>query len=140
MMGRFMGFLPDIDTMAPVLGTSAAYSGPWALPIVCRFLALSRRAVGTDFPLMGTNGIRDGADVLRMALAGASAVELLSVIMLEGFGALTRIRDELDALLEARGVDYAAIVGRAADRLAGYGDQAVIAGRWKDFVPAETLA
>jgi len=46
MMGRFMAMVPDLDTFAPVLGTSAAYGGGWALPIVCRFLAQSRRAVG----------------------------------------------------------------------------------------------
>ncbi|MBV9734566.1 MAG: dihydroorotate dehydrogenase [Acidisphaera sp.] len=138
MMGRFMGMIPDIDTFAPVLGTSGAYSGPWALPIVCRFLALSRRAVGKDFALLGTNGVRDGADVARMGLAGASAVEALSAVMLEGFSALTRICDELGALLEARDVTFAELIGRAADRLEGYGEQPVNPGRWQDFVPVAT--
>ena len=86
-----------------MLGTSAAYGGGWALPIVCRFLALSRRAVGPGFPLLGTNGVRSGGDVARMALAGASAVEALSIVMHEGFGGLTRMIAELDALLAARG-------------------------------------
>ena len=135
MMGRFMAMMPDIDSFAPVLGTSAAYSGPWALPIVCRFLALSRRAVGAEFPLLGTNGVRDGVDVARMALAGASAVEALSVVMLEDFSALTRIRDELDALLAARDTTFADLVGRAADRLESYAEQPVNPGRWRNFVP-----
>lgn len=34
MMGRFMAIVPDLDSMAPLLGTSGAYGGPWALPIV----------------------------------------------------------------------------------------------------------
>lgn len=136
MMGRFMGMIPDIDTFAPVLGTSGAYGGPWALPIVCRFLALSRRAVGQEFPLLGTNGVRDGADVFRMALAGASAVEATSLVMLEGFSALTRLQTELDTLLESRNVTFAEIVGRAADRLQNYAEQPVNRGRWQDFVPA----
>lgn len=140
MMGRFMAMVPDLDTFAPVLGTSAAYGGQWALPIVCRFLALSRRAVGPAFPLLGTNGVRSGADVARMALAGASACELLSVVMHEGFGGLTRVIAELDALLAARGVTYAELVGRTADTLQGYGEQAEVPERWKDFVPPETLA
>ncbi len=139
MMGRFMAMVPDLDTLAPVLGTSAAYGGPWALPIVCRFLALSRRAVGPAFPLLGTNGVRSGADVARMALAGASACELLSVVMHEGFSGLTRVIVELDALLAARGLTLAELVGRAADALQGYGEQSEMPGRWKDFVPAETL-
>ena len=106
MMGRFMAMVPDLDTFAPILGTSGAYGGAWALPIVCRFLALSRHAVGREFPLLGTNGVRSGADVARMALAGASACELLSVVMHEGFGGLTRVIAELDALLEARDLTF----------------------------------
>ncbi len=140
MMGRFMAMVPDLETFAPVLGTSAAYGGGWALPIVCRFLALSRRVVGEGFPLLGTNGVRSGGDVARMALAGASATELCSVVMHEGFGGLTRVIAELDALLVARRVRFAELVGRAADALGGYGEQAETPGRWRDFVPPETIA
>ncbi|MBV9248491.1 MAG: dihydroorotate dehydrogenase [Acetobacteraceae bacterium] len=139
MMGRFMAMVPDLDTLAPLLGTSGAYGGGWALPIVCRFLALSRRSVGPDYPLLGTNGVRNGADVVRMALAGASAIEVLSVVMQEGFAALTRIVAELDAFLVARGLRFADLVGRAADTLQSYADQPERPGRWRDFVPAETL-
>ena len=75
-----------------------------------------------------------------MALAGASAVECLSVVMHEGFGGLTRIIGELDALLAARGLRFDDLVGRAADALQGYGEQPEQAGRWRAFVPAETLS
>ena len=140
MMGRFMAMVPDLATFAPVLGTSAAYGGGWALPIVCRFLALSRRAVGGGFPLLGTNGVRSGGDVVRMALAGAAATELCSVVMHEGFGGLTRVIGELDGWLAGREVRFADVVGRAADALVGYGAQAETPGRWRDFVPSETIA
>ena len=139
MMGRFMAMVPDLDSFAPILGTSAAYGGNWALPIVCRFLALSRKAVGSEFPLMGTNGVRDAGDVARMALSGASAVEVLSVVMHEGFGAITRILADLDAFLADRGLIFADLIGQTADRLAGYGAQTPMPGRWRDFVPSETL-
>lgn len=139
MMGRFMALVPDLDTLAPVLGTSAAYGGGWALPIVCRFLALSRRAIGPGYPLLGTNGVRSGGDVVRMALAGASAIEALTVVMHDGFGALTRIIAELDAYLAARDLRFAEIVGHAADALQGYGEQPETPDRWRDFVPDETL-
>lgn len=139
MMGRFMAMVPDLDTFAPVLGTSAAYGGGWALPIVCRFLALSRKAVGPEFPLMGTNGVRSGDDVARMALAGASAVEVLSAVMHGGFGAITRIIDELDAYLGRKNLMFPALVGRTADALAGYADQPETPDRWRRWVPPETL-
>jgi dihydroorotate dehydrogenase len=140
MMGRFMAMVPDLDSFAPILGTSAAYGGGWALPIVCRFLALSRRAVGPGFPLVGTNGVRSGEDVARMGLAGASAVEVLSIVMHDGFGAISRMIEELEGFLAARGLDFTALIGKAADRLAGYGEQQLAPGRWRDFVPPETLA
>ena len=139
MMGRFLAMIPDLDTFAPILGTSAAYGGGWALPIVCRFLALGRRAAGPDFPLIGTNGVRSGQDIARMALSGASAVEVLSIVMHEGFGALTRMLAELDAFLAARDRCFADLVGRTADRLAAYGAQAPDPDRWRAFVPPETL-
>ena len=140
MMGRFMGLVPDLATFAPLLGTSAAYGGPWALPIVCRFLALSRRAVGRDFPLLGTNGVRSGEDVARMALSGASGVEVMSVVMHEGFGGITRLIEELAEFLEQRGRRFADIVGRSADALQTYAQQPEVPGRWKAFVPPESQA
>lgn len=140
MMGRFMGLVPDLDTFAPVLGTSAAYGGGWALPIVCRFLALTQRATNGELPLMGTNGVRSGGDVLRMALCGASATELLSIVMHEGFGGLTRVIAELDSFLDRRGLTFSELVGKSADALVGYGEQPETPGRWRDFVPPETLA
>jgi dihydroorotate dehydrogenase len=140
MMGRFMGLVPDLETFAPVLGTSAAYGGGWALPIVCRFLALTRSAAGPGFPLIGTNGVRSGEDVIRMALCGASAVEVLSATMHGGFGALQRIVAELDTFLADRGQKFADVIGRTADALTSYGDQPAVPGRWRDFVPPETLA
>lgn len=138
MMG-FMGLVPDLNSFAPVLGTSAAYGGPWALPIVCRFLALSRRAIGSTFPLLGTNGVRSGEDVARMALAGASAVEVMSVVMQEGFASIARLIAELTSFLEQRGLRFGDIVGRSADALQTYAEQPEIPGRWKQFVPPETL-
>jgi hypothetical protein len=46
---------------------------------------------------------------------------------------------ELDEFLTARGLDFAALIGQAADRLAGYGEQSPDSDRWRRFVPAETL-
>jgi hypothetical protein len=75
-----------------------------------------------------------------MALCGASAVEILSASMHEGFGALGRILEELDSFLAIRGVSLGALIGRTADALGSYADQPEKPGRWRDFVPPETLA
>jgi dihydroorotate dehydrogenase len=139
MVGRFMAVLPDVETLAPVLGTSAGYSGGWALPITCRWLAMTRQAAGREVPLIGTNGARSGLDVARFLLAGASAAELTSVVLQSGFSALTRIIAELDAYLARKGLTAAELIGRAADALQTYQQQKPHPGRWRDFVPPETL-
>ncbi len=139
-MGRFLAMVPDLETFAPALGSSAAYGGSWSVPIVCRYLALTRRHVGPTFPLVGTNGVRRGDDALRMILAGASAVEVLTLVMMEGFGALTRLHRQLHEFVVTRGTSIEDMIGAAADKLASYGDQPRQPGRWRDFVPPEALA
>jgi hypothetical protein len=59
--------------------------------------------------------------------------------MHEGFGGLTRVITELNTLLASRGTTVTEIVGRAADALQGYDEQAIRPERWRAFVPAETL-
>jgi dihydroorotate dehydrogenase (NAD+) catalytic subunit len=140
MMGRFMALVPDLDTFKPVLGTSAAYGGGWALPIVCRYLALTRRAAGSELPLIGTNGVRSGGDVIRMALAGASAVEVVSIVMHEGFTGLTRVIEEMESFISFRRLCFPDVIGQTADALVTYAEQPETPGRWRDFVPPETLA
>lgn len=136
LMGRFMAMLPDVDTQAPVLGTMAAYGGGWALPLTCRWLALTRERVGADRCLVATNGARTGLDIVRFLLAGATAVQLNSAVLTGGFDVIIRALSELDDYLVARGDTAGGIVGRAADRLGGYTDQPYDPDRWRDFVPS----
>jgi dihydroorotate dehydrogenase (NAD+) catalytic subunit len=131
--------LPDLETQAPTLGTNLGYGGPWALPLTCHWLAKSRKQLGADFPLIGTNGARSGEDVARMLLAGASAVEMCSAVMTGGFGVLGSAVAALAAYLERKGMDAAALRGLAADRVAAYGGQEQRPQHWQNFVPPETL-
>jgi dihydroorotate dehydrogenase (NAD+) catalytic subunit len=133
-MGRFMAFLPDVETMAPLLGTNAAFGGGWALPLTCRWLAMSRARLGADFPLLGTNGARSGLDLARMLLAGASAVQMTSAILAGGFGGIEIALAEFAAYLARKDMTARALIGRAADRLASYQDQPSRPGYWREFV------
>lgn len=139
MMGRSMAFLPDLDTMAPLLGTNAGYGGRWSLPITCRWLATSRHLLGADFPILGTNGARDGRDVARMMLSGARAVEMTSAILTGGFGVITQSLADLQAYLDEKQVDAKNIIGVAADRQQSYAEQDWRPDYWQEFVPPETL-
>ncbi|MBL8384388.1 MAG: hypothetical protein JNM90_15015 [Burkholderiales bacterium] len=139
MIGRMLGMLPDLDTMAPALDTNLGYGGDWALPLTCYWLARSRKRLGADAPLIGTNGARSGADVARMLLAGASAVELCSAVLTGGFGVLGAAVDELADYLERKRCRAPDLVGRAADRVLPYAELPARAEHWRAFVPAETL-
>ena len=139
MIGRMLGMLPDLETMAPALDTNLGYGGPWALPLTCYWLARSRRSLGNDYPLIGTNGARSGHDVARMLLAGASAVEMCSAVMTGGFGVLRDAIGDLTAYLDSREVAAQAIVGRAADQVRSFADMPARGDVWREFVPAATL-
>jgi len=139
MIGRMLGMLPDLETMAPALGTNLGYGGAWALPLTCHWLAKSRKRLGADFPLIGTNGARSGDDVARMLLAGASAVEMCSAIMTGGFGALGSAIDDLGAYLHRKGLSAAELRGLAADRVGTYDGLPQRPDYWQGFVPPETL-
>src|SRR5262245_28365332 len=84
MAGRLLGLIPDVETMQPFLGTTLGVGGYWNLPLTCHWLAMSRKQLGADKALIGINGAQNGLDVVRMMLAGASAVEMASVVMLRG--------------------------------------------------------
>jgi dihydroorotate dehydrogenase (NAD+) catalytic subunit len=120
MIGRHMAFVPDLGTRGPLLGTFGAISGDWTLPLTMRWVAKTRLAAGPALPIIGTNGARDGGDVARLLLAGASAVQIATSVIVEGFGALTRITDELAAYLAEQRLDARDLVGQAADAATTY--------------------
>lgn len=135
MMGRFMGFLPDLDSGRPLLGTSAAIGGSWALPLTARWLMLTRKAMGDDYPLIATNGARTGLDVARFLLAGASATEMTSAVFTGGYGVLEKAIAELDAYVASRESTVEQLLGSAADQVQTYQEQASRPGWWERFAP-----
>jgi dihydroorotate dehydrogenase (NAD+) catalytic subunit len=121
--GRNLAFLPDPETRRPVLGTFAAIGGGWALPLTLRWIARARQRLGHDRPLIGTNGARDGLDVARFLLAGASAVQMTTAVFTEGPSALTRAIDELSSYLERQRLTARELVGEAADAVMSYAER-----------------
>jgi dihydroorotate dehydrogenase (NAD+) catalytic subunit len=118
--GRFPAFVPDPETRRPVLGTFGAIGGAWALPMSLRWVAGARARLGPDISLIGTNGARDGLDVVRFLLAGARAVEMTTVVMTDGQGAITTTLEQLAEYLDGQRVSAEALVGEAADAVKTY--------------------
>jgi len=135
MMGRFMGFLPDLDTGLPLLGTSAAIGGGWALPLTARWLMMTRKAMGDDYPLIATNGARTGLDVARFLLSGACATEMTSAVFTGGYDVLSRAVRELDEYVVKRGLSVEQLLGSAADQVQTYQQQPDRPDWWKGFAP-----
>lgn len=140
MIGRMLGMLPDLETMSPALDTNLGYGGPWALPLTCYWLAKTRKRLGPEYPLIATNGARNGEDAARMLLAGASAVEYCSAVMTGGFGVLGEAIAVLSAYLSRQGVTAAQLTGRAADQIKTYAELPARVDYWRGFVPAPVLA
>ncbi|MFN8057763.1 MAG: tRNA-dihydrouridine synthase [Vicinamibacterales bacterium] len=135
MAGRLLGFLPDLDTQAPLLGTSLGVGGYWNLPLTCQWLAATRAAVGPDRALIGINGAQDGEDIARLMLAGASAVGMASAIMLRGYDVIPSSLAQLDDYLAAKGMCAQDLVGRAADRRQSFAALPIRPDPWRPFVP-----
>jgi dihydroorotate dehydrogenase (NAD+) catalytic subunit len=139
MAGRLLGLIPDLDTMRPVLDTTLGVGGHWNLPLTCHWLSLSRAAIGRDKPLIATNGIQNGLDIARVMLAGASAAEISSPVMLRGFDLIERSLAELKAYLNHKEIDAQDLIGRAADARKTFAEMPRLEGNWRKHVPADAL-
>lgn len=135
MAGRSLGFIPDVETFEPMLGTALGVGGYWNLPITCRWLALARARLGKEKSLIATNGAQSGLDVARMMLAGASAVQMSSPVMLRGFGLLSEALLELEQYLIRKSIHATDLTGLAADARKGFHEMPLRPDNWKKFVP-----
>lgn len=135
MAGRLLGFLPDVETMEPLLGTSLGIGGFWNLPLTCHWLATSRLTLGPDRPLIGINGAQSGLDIARMMLAGASAVGIASPVMLRGFGLLSEALAEFQAYLDAKGIGATELIGHAVERRKSFAAMPLRPDNWRNYVP-----
>jgi dihydroorotate dehydrogenase (NAD+) catalytic subunit len=120
LVGRPLGFLPDLETRRPYLGTFGAIGGGWALPLTLRWVAKARSRFGSDVPIIATNGVRDGRDVARALLSGAAAAEIGTAVWTDGPGALTRAIDDLGGYLDQQGASAQSLIGEAADAVLTY--------------------
>ena len=58
---------------------------------------------GDRIPIIGTGGVENGTDIFEHVLCGASAVQVGTVLVEEGFGVFARLKQELTECLEKKG-------------------------------------
>ena len=85
---------PDIDIEKIKLQTTFSFSKKEDLHRPLRWIALLSGKVGCD--LCATTGIQSGADVIKMLLAGASAVQLASVLYKNGLEVIPKMLSEIE--------------------------------------------
>lgn len=121
--GRVQGFMPDIETHQPILGSWGAIGGHWALPASLYWVSKAWRNVSREVPIIGTNGARSAADVLRFMLSGARAVEFASAAISNGPQIFSTIVGELQSYCGRKKIARIAdLVGKAADAALTYAD------------------
>lgn len=96
--------LIDIEHGEPVMGSEFGYgwlSGPPIKPIALRCVFEVARRVKK--PVIGVGGISTGKDVIEFFMAGASLVEICTVVIYKGQKVFEKIAKEVDLWLDSHG-------------------------------------
>jgi dihydropyrimidine dehydrogenase (NAD+) subunit PreA/dihydroorotate dehydrogenase (NAD+) catalytic subunit len=119
--GRVQGFMPDIETHQPILGSWGAIGGHWALPASLYWVSKAWRNVTREVPILGTNGARSAEDVIRFLLSGARAVELASAAITNGPKIFSAIINDLHSYCARKQIArISELIGKAADAALTY--------------------
>ena len=115
---RVRGLDVDIENQRPILhGYFAGIGGPWAKYYTFRHVAEAAQAI--KIPISATGGTMSGEDVIKYVLLGATTVQILSVILINGWESITRINKEIEDYLQTKGLQSLdQIRGRALEAMA----------------------
>ncbi|MEL7656251.1 MAG: nitronate monooxygenase, partial [Bacillota bacterium] len=109
----------DIDNAEPTLSTYGGYSGAPIRPLGLASVATIAQAV--DIPICGIGGIEDYKNALEYIMLGASAVEIGTAVMINGFDRITEIVNDLEKWSEAKGIkEVKSIRGEALKNLKSF--------------------
>jgi len=91
----------DIETQKPFLRGYGGYTGPAIKPVIMRHLSEVAKAV--DIPICAVGGVMSFREVVEYIMLGASAVQLCTAVMWNGYGVITKIISDLDKWMDQKG-------------------------------------
>ncbi len=98
---RIRGFDVDTESQRPILhGYFAGVGGPWAKYYTFRHVAEAAQAL--KIPISGTGGAISGEDVIKYILLGATTVQILSVVMINGWKSVSTINKEVEDYMKRK--------------------------------------
>ncbi|MEW1953777.1 dihydroorotate dehydrogenase [Terrabacter sp. NPDC080008] len=121
MINTLLGMVIDTDRLRPQLGgVTGGLSGPGIRPVAVRAIWQVRQAMFEGriptVPIIGVGGVRTGRDALELVAAGASAIQVGTVVFNDP-SAPVRVLRELSDLLGAKGFErFTDAVAVAHDR------------------------
>lgn len=102
LVNTFQALAIDVKNKKPMFdNVYAGLSGPAIFPIALRMVRDASRAV--NIPVVGIGGIASVDDVLAMIMAGAQAVEIGTMNLVEP-GIIPRLLSELEAYMKEEGI------------------------------------
>lgn len=95
---------PDIDIDKMEMTTSSVFSSEADIRFPLRWTAIISDAVkGID--ISSSTGVHDSRGAIKMLLAGASTVQICSVLYMKGMGEIKNILEGIEAWMKQRGFD-----------------------------------
>lgn len=91
-------FFPDFDVDKMELKAGRFLSSPQEYLLPLRWISMVSGRVGCD--ICASTGVHDGQTVVKMLLAGASAVQVVSALYEKGIGRISTMNEEVRAWME----------------------------------------
>jgi len=120
---RFQGIIVDVETQKPIIwGGPGGYGGPWMLPISANWvLKIYKSRLGV--PIIGSGGIMQADDALQLIMLGATAIQICTTVIVNGYQIIGKIISELSQWLYRHG--YSSIrdlLGKAVNNVISFED------------------
>lgn len=90
----------DIETANPRIGTIGGYSGTGIKPLVQPMIIDAANAI--DIPIIAVGGASSWQDIVEYIMLGASAVQVVSIAMWQGYGCVRKMVDSLASFMDAK--------------------------------------